>query len=868
MMRWLGRPDREYREEIEEHIHLETQENIERGMSPEEARLAARRTFGNPGVVRERLLEARPWYRVDTLLHDVRYGLRSIRRNPWLAVMIVLTLSAGIGLNAAAFTMIDALLLRAQVDKDPSQFFSVLPTYSDPHTRLGIGQSSYVDFLAYQKGTQSLGDLAASSEQLVTLEGKEVIPAEAMLVSRNFFQVYGPDRPLLGRLFLPEECGHPGGEPVAVVSEKFWASPLGSDPDIVGRTLTLNRHTITVVGVASSRTFSTGNGVIWIPLTMASELSGPKNAFQAVSAYWLRVEGRLKPGHSRAEVASALRVIAGQQEALRPGRRTTIQVTNGAAIHLAGDDEDLLGLGLIETLLALVLLIACVNVSTVLLARAASRQREMAVRISLGAGRMRQARMLLTESLVLAAGAAAISVWMAYRLPPAIMRAFHEDPAASSLEPHWTVFAYLAGITLAAGSLAGLTPIVESLRVNLSVSLKGQQTATGAAGSRRTRSFLIAAQVAMSLLLMAAAGLVARTESGKLSAGPDFETRKVLVVRLLAPRGTRPESILSFFRAIEEKLRAAPTVESAAFDRWWGAPSLEGEETVDVTVGGTRQMVSSLSVSPDFFQVLGISILSGRTFTAVEDAERAPAAAIVTERMSRLFWPGENPLGKRFPVARQQVFEVVGVARDNTAGLSRDAQAQYYIPRGQTRAGLETALLRFGGDPRPLEQAVMRMLVDAHYQNVGRPQTLHDWLEEEAHQYLALTRLVLSLGGLAMLLAVVGIYGVAAFAAGQRTRELGIRAALGATRSEMIRLILLDGLKPVLAGLAAGMVMAAGLAHGLAQATRDDSFPLNARDPVPYIAVTLVLTLAALAAMLVPAMRAAKSDPLWALRQD
>jgi len=865
-MRWFGRPDREYREEIEEHINLEAQENIERGMSPEEARLAARRTFGNPGVVRELLIEARPWHAVDTLLHDLRYGLRSIRRNPWLAAMIVLTLTAGIGVNTAAFTMIDALLLRAQVDKDPAHFFSVQPTYSDRHNQLTIGPSSYVDFLAFQRGTQNLGDLAASSPQQVTLDGADIVPANAMMVSCNFFQVYGPDRPLLGRLFLPEECSHPGGEPVAVVSEKFWTSQLGSDPGIVGRTLTLDQRSVTVVGVAASRMLSSGNGVIWIPFTMAAEFNGPKNAFQTVGAYWLWVDGRLKPGHSRAEVASALRVIAGQQDVLRPGRKSTIQVTNGAEIHQPGND-DLLGLWLMEALLALVLLIACVNVSTVLLARAASRQREMAVRISLGAGRMRLARMLLTESLVLASGAAAMSVWMAYRLPAAILRAFHQDPSDWSLTPDWTVFAYLAGITLAAGCMAGLTPVLESLKVNLSVSLKGQQTETGAAGNRRTRSFLIAAQVAMSLVLMAAAGLIARAESRKLSAGPDFETGKVLVVRLLVPRSTRPDAIGTFFRVIEEKLRTTPTVESAAFTRWFSA-SLEGQETVEVAVGGTRLAVSRVGVSPDFFTVLSIPILRGRTFTGAEEADRAPAVAVVTERMARLFWPGENPLGKRFTGAHEQVFEVVGVARDNTAVLSRDAQAQYYIPRGQARNGVEMALLRFAGDPRPLEQAVMRALLDARCPTIGRPETLHDWLDEDASQYRALTRLVLWLGGLAMLLAVVGIYGVSAFAAGQRTRELGIRAALGATRTDVIRLIMLDGLKPVLAGLAAGIVMTSGLAHGLAQAFQDDNFPLNVRDPLPYIAVTLVLTLAALAAMLGPARRAAASDPLWALRQD
>ena len=548
-MRWLGRRDRDYAEEIEEHIAIETRENIGRGMSPEAARLAALRTFGNPLVVREQLGAARPLHWLGTLAGDVHYALRSILRTPLLATMILVALTAGIGLNTSVFTLVNALLFRAQVEKDPANFFRIFPEYWAGGRRAGASPS-YSEYLEFQQGTQHLGDLAAGAGAMLTLEGEDPAPVSAMLVSCNFFRIYGPDHPLLGRLFLAQECANPGGAPVAILSESLWTSRFGSDPGIIGRTITLSQRALTVVGVASAVGGQTanGNGLLWIPVTMSTQFDS------GIQFRGLQIDGRLRPGHTRAEVASALRVIALRQDRLHPGRRSTMEVTDGAPIHNPGMDSSA-GVWLALGLPSLVLLISCVNVSTLLLARAASRQREMAVRISLGAGKARLVRMLLTESLVLTLAAAGLSLWMAYYFPGAIMKATGNNADSNSLRPDWTVFAYLAAIALGAGCISGLAPALESLRMDLSQSLKGQQAATDGTGSHRMRGFLVACQVALSLVLLSAAGLMAQAQFRKWSAGPDFETRKVLALGVVVfPAKTGSGGAI--FRDLQDRLQA------------------------------------------------------------------------------------------------------------------------------------------------------------------------------------------------------------------------------------------------------------------------------------------------------------------------
>ena len=818
--------------------------------------------------------EFRPSSWPEMLLQDVRFALRSLRRSPFLACATVLTLALGIGLNTGVFTVINAVLFRAHVDKDPYSFVRLYVQNSNPSVPQGeLGGMSVADYRAYES-SHSLSALAAWHQIEATLGGD--IPGEvrALLVSCNFFSVYGLDRPKLGRLFVTNECYHSGAGPVAVLSEEIWRNRFAADIHILGKVISLNRHAFTVVGVAPAR-FSGGinRAKIWVPYTMQSQLVSGGDLFEQTATQWLIAEGRLNPGYSCSAAQAELNVIARRQDGFQPGRKTVLTVTNGSRMEEPGlREESFLAVSLWMGALMFLLLIACANVTTLLLSRAAARRHEVAIRLSLGATRTRLLRMLLTESLILAATAGAISVYLAYAIPELVNRLMLGEPVNYSLTPDLRVFAYLASVTLVAGCLAGLAPAMESLKLDLTAALKGLESWLGSGtGKWRVRNLLIGSQVAMSLVLLAGAGLFVGAQYRLFTGDPGFETRQVLLIPLnVAVPPYTEDSAWSFYRAFEQRVRALPGVQSVCYATLPPFQDLMSEDVrLPGEVKGTGRPASVNTVSPDYFETLKIPMLRGRVFQPAELTPSKPASTIiVSEAFARTFWHGKDPLGKRIEVENGERLEVIGVARDTSSERYGVVDGpRFYRLQGPKSFG-GPLMARFEGDARSIQRAVRSIIRDMDGQLMAAPRTLKSEIEDQAATFWRMAQLVLLLGCVAGLLAVVGIYGVVSFAVSQRTREFGIRMALGATKIDIVRSVLRSGARPIIAGLVVGIVLALAGSGALAQMVKDTQMAFDTRDPITYIAVSLLLILAALAAMLRPAFRAADSDAAQALRHD
>jgi predicted permease len=872
----MSRRQDDYDEEIREHIEIETRENMARGMSPDDARRAAVRGFGNTAVIRQRLWEGSPLYWLETLLHDIKYGLRLLRQSPLLSASIVFTLTLGIGINAGVFTVLNGMMLRARVAKDPDTFAHVSFEYSGEvgPTVLDWGVST-ADFRTYRAGIRSMDSLAAWGIARSTIGTDDPTQWLIMPVTCNFFSLYGLDRPRLGRLFRPEECERPGGGAVAVLSEELWRSRFQADPKIVGTEISLNRRPFTIVGVTTERFSGQLRGPgLWIPYTAEAVFFNGRDFFRDDSIPWLTLEGRLKPGQTRSSAQAELAVMARQQDRMQPGRKTAVFVTNGSLVQEPSMRGQMLWIGpLIMGALIVILLLACTNVTMLLLSRAAARQREIAIRLSLGAGRNRLLRMLLTESLILASVSGAISLWVATRVPGTMSKLIPGMPYYP-FEPDMLVFAYLAAITLFAGLIAGMTPAAESLRVDLAASIKGQEGLLGARRSR-SRGFLVCAQVAMSLILLVAAGLFLLAQFKTFRASPGFETRRVLILSLRTP--TPPytaASAATLYRELERRLLTLPAIHSVSFA---SAPPFSNDEgggpTEEIRLSGQPKGAGlkalTSTVSPKFFATLGIPMVRGQGFLESDVPRKgAISSIVVSEAFARTLWPAGNPVGRIVQDGDDNPLQIVGVARDVKSQRlgAFDGPFLYRVRDPQAYGG--AILIRFYGDAAPVQSAVRNLLLDLDRELQPRIATLQSVVDFFLDSFSKVMHIVLFLGALAIGLAIVGIHGVVAFSVSRRRREMGIRMALGATRRDIVASVIASGVRPILFGLFVGMIFSMVGAAVLEQALRLMPFAIDVKNPVPYVAVAVLLITTALLAMLGPALRAARSEPLSALRQE
>jgi len=789
---------------------------------------------------------------------DLRYALRSIARQPGLAVATVLTLALGLGLNIGVFTVIDGIMFRARVEQDPGSFIHLSPEYRyDRPTREIPWAVSVRDYRAFATGTRTLSDLAAWNAMRVTV-GHEENSILGMLVTCNFFHVYGQVRPVQGRLFNGDECSPESASRVAIVSEEFVGSRFGSDAKMTGRTLMFNRIPFTVIAVLPAGYAGRLRGPgIWIPWSAQPPFHDGRNLFHAETARWLTVEGRLMPGRSRSEAASELSVIAARQDKLEPGRKTTLVVTNGSL----GEEPSMRTLvfwmaSLVMGAQLLILLIACTNVTVLQLSRAVERRREMGIRLALGAARGRLTRMLLTEILMLSAVATTLSLYFAY-LSPGIFRkmlAATPNTPVFQMQPDLRVFGYLCLAALASAAVAGLSPAGEALRVDLLGSMKAGEAASGL-GRNRKHGFLISAQVAMSMTLLVGAVLFVRAQEKMFSADPGFEVRQVLSVSLR--KGVDATAVSNMIATI-------PQVKSVAM----GSPLGQGEFGGDLEEvrskgqrPGTGKQSHVSTVSANYFDTLRIVFLRGHTL-------RNASEAVVSQAFAQQFWAGKDPVGQTATLSGGTVLVVTGVTRDlqtEHAGM-RDGPILYrWEGPGSPNDSL---VVRFEGDSRDVavrvREAVRRFDPDVS----ADPRTLRKLMDEDAERITSLVRMIGVVGLLALSLSALGIYGVIAFAVSRRTKELGIRMALGATRTLIVRSVFTVGFRPIGWGLAAGIVMALAVAQSLARFMRLTRVPIDAQDPVTFTVVAVMLGTVAIVAMLKPALLAAGLDPVRALRDE
>ena len=794
----------------------------------------------------------------DTLREDIRYGLRLIRRSPLLSGVIVLTLTVGIGINASVFTVVSGLAFRPHVYRDPASFLRIVPLERDRHR---IREVSYDEYRSWRDISRSVRQLAAWTNFPALIGDSDASGSFGMAASCNFFLVDGIDRPTLGRLFDAQDCLSQGQTPVAVINETIWHSRFGSDPQVIGRTVQVNNRPVIVVGVVPDRTGTwTRPTSIWIPLTAQAYFSPGRDVIQNQDYLWLMLAGRLASGYTRARAEAEFNTLAQQDN--RSNRRTAVTTTDGSwmqELYLTADGRDLMLVGFFLGAFNLVLLISCANVATLLLSRAAVRRKEIAVRLSLGAPRIRLIRMLLTESLLLASIAGAASAWLVWRVPGPLFRAVASKAPDFPMAPDWQTFAYISAVVFVTGILAGLAPAMESIKVDLAGSMKG--LAPSALGGARLRGWLVSAQVALSMVLLVEAGLFARSEDRNLRGNPGYAPEHVVVLPMRFGERTATPAVLARIRDMADRVRTMPGVQSVAFSE--GLPMIR-HDSVDVRPPLRRDAslaVDIYSGSPHFLETMGIPLIQGRDID-----ERDRQGVIVSQSLARALWNWRNPLGRTFTLPDVGEATVIGVARDVEPlriGGS-DNPAVYVMTR--FNAFENTMSVRVAGNSSAAAASLRASLHQAFPDMAILARPLQKWIDDITESLWNVVALIAILGVVATALATSGIYGAVSFAVSQRTRELGIRVALGAQRLDIIREVLVAGGKPVAKGLVLGLWMSVALAAGLRQSVQGSPLRLDTNNPLLYVAAGLLLAAAAVAAMIPPAHRGAKSDPLESLR--
>ncbi len=857
-----GKAERELDEELRFDLQERVREKMAEGLPADEARAAALREFGNVGLVKEAARDQWGGRRLEQLVQDVRYALRQMRRNPGFTVVAVVTLALGIGATAAIFTVFSAVLLRPLPYSHPSRLVYVS---SNLGPKYGVNPYlTYEQFAALRDQNHTLSSIAGYMFSYANLAGEG--GAERVtygLGSASFFTLLRV-RPVLGRLFLPQEDRR-GGPLVAVLSHGLWVNRFHNDAHIVGKSITLDGKSCTVVGVLPPGFVvperNPFNYALWVPLAPAE---GPRGSFQPV-----KTVGRLKAGISLASATSELNTIF--QSTLRKGQKESVVLSTWQS-EVVSKSRRLLTLFL--GAVGILLLIACVNVANLMLVHSAHRQKEMAVRLAVGAGRRRIIRQLLTESALLAFAGSAMGLALAGLGKGVLVSLISRNlPSLEPIRFDWRVVVFTLSLAALTGVIFGIAPALHASRVPLNETLKqAPRNASELGSGKRLRDTLIVAETALALVLLIGAGLLFRGFLTERGINMGFKSSDVLsmTVDLTPSQYSSPAAQLAFFEQVIGRIRELPGVRSVAGDSF---PPLGVRETRLTGTWNLNGKVSEVSdaafeyITPDYFRTMEIPLEEGRFFT---DADRQGSllVAIVNQAFAHAYCPEEKGcLGAKIPswVRKKDWLTIVGVADDARLQPEMKPFPEIYLPYEQAAGPFMTILTRTAGDPLNWAAAV-RGQVSA----IDPSQPPHDiaTLDELRAKSITPRRVNMLLLGsfalLGLLLAAVGIYGVVSYSAGERTREIGIRMALGARRGDVLRLVVGRGFGLALIGVAIGLAGALALTRFLSTLL----YGVKPTDPVTFVAVSLILIGVALLASYIPARRAARVDPMTALRYE
>jgi predicted permease len=857
--------EKELAEDLQTHLGMLIEENVRKGMTVEEARYAAQRSFGGAEQVKELYRDQRSFRVLEALLQDLRYAVRMLAKRPGFTAVVTMVMALGIGANTAMFSVVNAVLLRPLPFKDPGRLVSINGVYPLAF----ISTKGRFEWKVWANGTKTLQDISVYAAGEVNWAGRgEPARIPAVEVSERFFRMLGV-YPIRGRTFVSSEESAPRPDAV-ILSYQLWKIRCGGDPHILGKTVQLDGRPFTVIGMMPEGFDFPAKSQLWLPFP----LNFPAHMFGG-NTFGETAVARLRHGATIRRGTAELDVIARREGGARylpelqviPLQRALVGNIRPALLLLFGA-------------VAVVLLIACADVANLLLSYNIARVREVAIRAALGAGRRRLVRQLLTEGVLLSLGGGAAGIflgWWAMALARALMPA--GTPMVARISMDGWVLLFTCGIAVATGIFAGIIPALRSTAVNLTETLK-----EGGAGSRssaglgllRLRSAFGVAEIALAFILLAGAVLLIESFARLTSVNPGFETPNLLTTQLtlLGPRYRSETSMQEFYDRVLQHAQALPGVRSAAFantipfTHGWVMFLLraQGRPAPAVLDPEHGSMAIYTVVTPDYFRLIGIPLLRGRSFTP-HDTRNATSVAVISQAMARRIWPNQEPIGRRFRFvgADNRWFQVVGVVGDIRSHLDMEPQPQVYFPIAQQSENAAFLAVRTFGKPSALVDSLHSIIhsVDKN-EPVGSFRTMNEMISESIASPRFRTVLLGIFAGLALMLAITGIYSIMCYSVSQRTHEIGIRMALGAQKKDVVRLVVGQGVVLTVIGSGIGIAGAIGLTRLLSGML----YGVRPTDPLTLLLVSLVLSCVVLLACYMPALRATKLDPLIALRYE